>query len=67
MKEIDVSASVARLTGTVIDAEMAQAIVALATENATQAAEMAKLRAEVVTLRWSCARGLARRPPGRDR
>lgn len=64
---IDTAASVARLTGQTITPEIAADIVGSQVELDSARAELARLRAEVVTLRWSCAMGLARRPPGRDR
>lgn len=61
---IDRSASIARLVGQAVTIEMAAGIV-------DAEAELDRLRARVAELeriiKWNVPRGLARRPPGRDR
>lgn len=64
---IDRSASIARLVGQAVTIEMAAGIVDTEVEIDRLREENAKLRARVEQLEWTAARGLSRRPPGRDR
>ena len=64
---IDQAASIARLVGQTITPEIAADIIGSQVELDRLREENAKLRARVEQLEWTAARGLARRPPGRDR
>ena len=64
---IDQAASIARLVGQTITPEMATDIVGSQVELDRLREENAKLRAQVEQFEWTAARGLSRRPPGRDR
>ena len=64
---IDQAASIARLVGQTITPEIAADIIGSQVELDRLREENAKLRARVEQLEWTAARGLSRRPPGRDR